>query len=68
MSEKQKILSETILGTLGYYRDDCTTRVEEQKSEIDLVKKLLKSAGKAGKGGKGAPEFIVRDRDRDRSI
>lgn len=46
---------------LGYYKKTNTTRVEEQKSEIEAVKKLLKNAGKGGGGGKGAPEFIVSD-------
>lgn len=31
----------------------------QQKSEIEAVKRLLKSASKTGKGGKGAPEFII---------
>ena len=44
---------------LGYYDDDSPIRVEEQKSEIDAVKRLLKSASKTGKGGKGSPEFIA---------
>ena len=47
------------LRRLGYYETECTTRVEEQKSEIETVKKLLKNASKTGKGGKGAPEFII---------
>jgi type I restriction enzyme M protein len=33
--------------------------VEEQKSQIETVKKLLKNASKSQKGGVGAPEFIV---------
>jgi type I restriction enzyme M protein len=49
------------LRELGYYQEKRTTRVEEQKSEIEAVKRLLKSAGKAGHGGRGAPEFIVSD-------
>ncbi len=49
------------LRKLGYYEKECSTRVEEQKSEIEQVKRLLKSASKTGKGGKGAPEFIVSD-------
>lgn len=48
-----------VLRDLGYYDSSCLTRVEEQKSEIEAVKRLLKSASKTGKGGKGAPEFIV---------
>ena len=49
------------LRTLGYYESSSTTRVEEQKSEIDQVKRLLKTASKTGKGGTGSPEFIVSD-------
>ena len=46
------------LKDLGYY--DCEeTTVEEQKSQIYEIKKLLKGASKTGKGGSGAPEFIV---------
>lgn len=36
-------------------------RVEEQKSSIDAVRRLMKSASKSGGGGAGAPEFIVSD-------
>jgi len=49
------------LRRLKFYDVAFTTRVEEQKSEIDSVKKLLKSASKSGKGGIGFPEFIVSD-------
>lgn len=49
------------LRALGYYESSSTTRVEEQKSEIDQVKRLLKTASKTGKGGTGSPEFIVSD-------
>lgn len=51
------------LRDLGYYDSNCLTRVEEQKSEIEAVKRLLKSASKSGKGGKGAPEFIISNTD-----
>lgn len=51
------------LRDLGYYDSSCLTRVEEQKSEIEAVKRLLKSASKTGKGGKGAPEFIISNAD-----
>ncbi len=47
-----------ILRDLKYY-DDKETQVEEQKSQIVEVKKLLKGASKTGKGGIGAPEFII---------
>lgn len=49
------------LRRLGYYDKANTTRVEEQKSEIETVKKLLRGARKTGKGGTGAPEFIISD-------
>jgi type I restriction enzyme M protein len=51
------------LRALGYYKIDCLTRVEEQKSETESIKRLLRSASKTGKGGKGAPEFIISDSD-----
>jgi type I restriction enzyme M protein len=51
------------LRNLNYYDSDCLTRVEEQKSETEAIKRLLKSASKTGKGGKGAPEFIISDSD-----
>lgn len=46
------------LRELGYY-DNPDISVEEQKSVIEEVKKLLKGASKTGKGGIGAPEFII---------
>lgn len=46
------------LRKLGYYKD-AEIVVEEQKSQIAGVKKLLKGASKTGKGGIGAPEFII---------
>lgn len=47
-----------ILRELKYYEGENTV-VEEQKSQIEEVKKLLKGASKTGKGGLGAPEFII---------
>jgi SAM-dependent methyltransferase len=44
---------------LGFYDSDADIQVEEQKSNIDEVKKLLKAASKSGGGGNGAPEFII---------
>lgn len=49
------------LQSLEFYNSESTTSVEEQKSEIEQVKRLLKFASKTGKGGKGAPEFIISD-------
>lgn len=46
------------LRELGYYSNPDIS-VEEQKSVINEVKKLLKGASKTGKGGVGAPEFII---------
>lgn len=43
----------------GFYNAANTIQVEEQKSEIEQIKKLLRGASKTGKGGKGAPEFII---------
>lgn len=47
------------LRDLNYYEPDNGIIIEEQKSENDSVKKLLKGASKTGKGGVGAPEFII---------
>ncbi|MHA6530144.1 HsdM family class I SAM-dependent methyltransferase [Paenibacillus sp. BAC0078] len=47
------------LRALGYGNADSDIIVEEQKSQIEEVTKLLKSSSKSGKGGKGAPEFII---------
>lgn len=58
---KTENLVRDALRKLGFYESECSTRVEEQKSEIEQVKRLLRSASKTGKGGKGAPEFIISD-------
>jgi hypothetical protein len=47
------------LRALGYYDDKNDVQVEEQKSNIDTVKRLLKAASKSGLGGIGSPEFII---------
>jgi len=47
------------LRELGYYEDSNDIQVEEQKSNIEAVKRLLKSASKSGQGGGGSPEFII---------
>ena len=49
------------LASLNYYDQDETIAVEEQKSNSESVRKLLKIASKTGKGGIGAPEFIISD-------
>ncbi len=43
----------------GYYSNENDIHVEEQKSYIEEVTKLLKGASKSNKGGKGSPEFII---------
>lgn len=43
----------------GFYSSAINAQVEEQKSYIEDVRLLLKSASKSGGGGGGAPEFIV---------
>lgn len=47
------------LRALEYYEATNDIQVDEQKSNIDAVKRLLKLASKSGKGGPGFPEFIV---------
>ena len=47
------------LRDLGYYNPDNDIVIEEQKSQIEEVKSLLKGASKTGGGGIGAPEFII---------
>lgn len=56
---KTENLIRDALKKLGYYAMSKPIRVEEQKSEIEGVKRLLKTASKTGKGGMGSPEFIV---------
>ena len=51
-------ITRDILKSLDYY-DKKNIFVEEQKSQIEEVVKLLKTAGKAKRGGKGSPEFII---------
>ena len=58
---KTENLVREALRRLDYYDKKCETRVEEQKSEIQDVKRLLKGSSKTGKGGSGAPEFIISD-------
>ena len=47
-----------ILRELKYYSNK-DIQVEEQKSQMEEVNKLLKGASKTGKGGTGAPKFII---------
>jgi len=66
MAEANERITENLirnaLRDLGYYDTDADTIVEEQKSQIEEVKRLLKGASKTGGGGKGAPEFIISSR------
>lgn len=47
------------LRELDYFSTTNDVRIEEQKSTIDAVKRLLKSGSKSGGTGSGAPEFII---------
>jgi SAM-dependent methyltransferase len=58
-----EILVRDELSKNGFYNPDSDIQVEEQKSNIASVKKLLKNASKSGKGGVGAPEFMVSSPD-----
>lgn len=51
------------LREFDYYDDGNNISVEEQKSVIDEVKRLLKSGSKGDKGGRGYPEFLVSNAD-----
>ena len=46
------------LHALGYYSAE-ETIIEEQKSQIAEVARLLKTGSKSGAGGRGCPEFII---------
>ncbi|MDQ2839959.1 MAG: SAM-dependent methyltransferase [Acidobacteriota bacterium] len=46
------------LHSLGYYAAE-DIRIEEQKSQIAEVARLLKNGSKSGTGGRGCPEFII---------
>ncbi|PIB44990.1 restriction endonuclease [Pseudomonas sp. 2822-15] len=43
----------------GFYDPESDVQVDEQKSNIEAVKRALKVASKSGGGGTGAPEFII---------
>jgi type I restriction enzyme M protein len=47
------------LRRLGFYDAASDIQVDEQKSNIEAVKRLLKAASKSGGTGAGAPEFII---------
>ena len=65
MTKNERItenLVRDILRELNYYNNS-EVLIEEQKSQIEEVKKLLRGASKTGKGGIGAPEFIISTQD-----
>jgi len=47
------------LRRLGYYDTEAGIVVEEQRSEIEAVRRLMRVASKSGHGGIGSPEFII---------
>ncbi|MEH3125118.1 HsdM family class I SAM-dependent methyltransferase [Agrobacterium cavarae] len=51
------------LRELGYYESDNNIQVDEQKSNIEPIKRLLRVASKSGRGGIGSPEFIITNTD-----
>ncbi len=56
---KTENLVRNALRKLNYYDEENDISVEEQKSNIEAVKRLLRSASKSGQGGTGSPEFII---------
>lgn len=52
----ERITEDIVRKHFNSYSDECT--IEEQKSSIPKIDKLLKNASKKG-GGKGHPEFII---------
>jgi len=62
MTKNERITENIVrdkLRELSYYNKDNDIIIEEQKSQIEEIKKLLQTASKTGKGGIGAPEFII---------
>lgn len=62
MSKNERItenIVRSLLQDLNYYDENSPVVVEEQKSQIASINKLLRNASKTGKGGKGSPEFII---------
>lgn len=48
-----------ILRGLDYYDSANRISVEEQKSNVEAIGRLLRGGSKSQKGGRGAPEFII---------
>ncbi len=62
MSKNERITENLVrdkLRELGYYNPDNGITVEEQKSEVNRIKKCLSKASKAKTGKSGYPEFII---------
>ena len=47
------------LRKLGFAKGKTKALVEEQKSNIEAIRRLMKAASKSGHGGIGSPEFII---------
>lgn len=56
---KTENITRDILRELQYYDAELDVSVEEQKSHIEAVRQLMKTASKSGAGGAGSPEFII---------
>jgi type I restriction enzyme M protein len=48
-----------VLRDLAYFAESSDIRLEEQKSNIEAVKRLMRSVSKSRQGGGGSPEFII---------
>jgi len=56
---KTENLVRDALRDLGYYAEENHITVEEQKSEAEQIRRLLRNGSKSKAGGVGAPEFII---------
>lgn len=66
MSKNERITENIVrdyLRDFHYYDSDNGITVEEQKSENENIKKLLKGASKQGGTGSGYPEFIIQSKE-----
>lgn len=48
-----------LLQDKAYYSDENTISVEEQKSNVDAIRRMLRAASKDGSGKIGFPEFVI---------
>ena len=65
MSKNERITENLVrnrMRDLAYYESDNGITIEEQKSENETIKKLLKGASKTGGSGSGYPEFIIQSK------